>query len=337
MTKLLSYETFTFLLFILYVFSVGYIVTVNTKNQFINDAMTFIQNSLFLFVIAIWICISKSIRPMMGIIICNSIASGAIALIHNQYIYGRLSLSIKDNPNNLAYIMLVGILALLVLFSVSKIRSFWFYFLIILFNNYIILLTGSRKNLIISLVCICLFFLFQKNQMRKMIIYIMFSPVVALIVWYGYSEIYLNSKMIRDATESDSLREYMYRRAIEIFYEYPFFGVGYNGYKTISGVGTYSHSVYMELLSTTGLIGFLLYCSIYLVLINKFVRQLFLKKLPFSEKKEIFQIFLMLISLIVLGFAVVHTHSIISNILMGIVIGYVLLTREKTRRVADAK
>ncbi|CAI8872711.1 O-antigen ligase family protein [Priestia megaterium] len=326
--EFISFEMITYLLFLFFVFSVGYIVTVNSKIGFIYSIVTFMQKSMLLLVVAIWIGVTKSIKGICRIIVLNALLGGIISLINSYYIYGRLSLSLSANPNDLAYIMLSGIIAFFVIMPDIKLKNSWLVILILVFSNYIIFLTGSRKNLALSVICLLLYIFLQRSKLsflKGVFKYTFILLIIISIMWISYSDFFVDSKLTRDSTESDLTRVRMYDEALKIFEEYPIFGVGYNGYKIISGMGTYSHSTYMEVLSNTGLVGFVIYFSIYVSIFFKYINHLyFLRKYP-DEKIKSYMMFIMFLNLILLGFAVVHTYSLLSNILLGIVIGHTLL------------
>jgi O-antigen ligase len=322
-----SFEISTYLIFLFYIISVGYIVTVHDKIEFINIILTFMQKSTLFIIIAIWVSITKSIKGISKIIVLNSILAGIISLINGNYVYGRLSLSLADNPNDLAYIMLSGVIALLLIIPEIKFKNSWLAILIIIFSNYIIFLTGSRKNLVISVICVFLYILFQRSKLsfiKGLVKYIFIIGIIIVVIGIGYSNLVQDSKLTRDASESDLVRIQMYNVGLDIFKDHPLFGVGFDGYKAISGMGTYSHSTYMEILANTGLFGFLLYFSIYLSIFIKYIKIIF--RMENSEEKvRVYQMLLLFMIISILALAVVHTHSIISNILFGLIVGHTLL------------
>ncbi len=64
-------------------------------------------------------------------------------------------------------------------------------------------------------------------------------------------------------------RMWLYKKSLETAISHPVFGVGLDNFRTVSrtglgsSVGTYAHSNYMEIMSTTGLLGFVAYFLIY--------------------------------------------------------------------------
>ncbi len=78
---------------------------------------------------------------------------------------------------------------------------------------------------------------------------------------------------IGEAFERDG-RYDMYVDGLRIFLEHPVFGVGLNNFQRYFYSGQYSHSEYIEPLATTGLIGFALYQSFYILLLLRIRRLL---------------------------------------------------------------
>ena len=66
-----------------------------------------------------------------------------------------------------------------------------------------------------------------------------------------------------DNPDIDTARSQMYVRGVDLFWENPLAGVGLGNFQVVSGLGAYSHSDYIEVASNTGIIGFILYFSIY--------------------------------------------------------------------------
>jgi O-antigen ligase len=73
-------------------------------------------------------------------------------------------------------------------------------------------------------------------------------------------------------------RIWLYQRAMEVALENPLIGIGLDNFRDQTGtqigqrIGTYTHSNYMEVLVSTGLVGFLIYFSIYWLWLRKLIR-----------------------------------------------------------------
>ena len=95
--------------------------------------------------------------------------------------------------------------------------------------------------------------------------------ILTLIIILGKSYFYDSVIYQRLSTGSGyslvKARSEWANEAIRLFNMNPIFGVGFNHYRILSIFGTYSHSTYLELISTTGIIGTLIYFSAYIVII----------------------------------------------------------------------
>jgi O-antigen ligase len=100
----------------------------------------------------------------------------------------------------------------------------------------------------------------------------------------------------------------MYADGLEIFFEYPIFGVGLSNFGAYFRTGQYSHSDIMEPLATTGLFGFILYQSFYLLLIARVWRLLKCAGND-STRYRLRMILLGVLTILVLGLGTPHYTS----------------------------
>ncbi len=71
------------------------------------------------------------------------------------------------------------------------------------------------------------------------------------------SFLYLNENTLYSLPDTLGTREPLYRNAITLFGEYPFFGVGTGGFSLLTRSNTYPHNVFLEILSEYGVLGIL--------------------------------------------------------------------------------
>lgn len=176
--------------------------------------------------------------------------------------------------------------------NIGLLSSFLFYHLFVNKNKKYLLpcifvfifsmLTGSKKGLIIFLLY---YFIFNSTGSKfKFINFIKIVLVTFLIVLFVINNEYMYNHVgyrVVDAMTEIGLLDYgqesystqarmlMYKIGINAFLENPFFGGGWFYFSYYSRLGTYSHNNYIELLVTFGVIGFLLYYSIYVYLLQK--------------------------------------------------------------------
>ena len=95
----------------------------------------------------------------------------------------------------------------------------------------------------------------------------------------------------------------LYAEAVEIFLQYPLFGVGLDNFQVHSFLRAVSHSDYMEPLVNTGLIGFLLYQSFYgFLLFRSFALLRWVKDVETIYRLKMIIISVMTIMLLGLGY-----------------------------------
>ena len=185
-----------------------------------------------------------------------------------------------DNQNGVAAYAAVGVATSLfsVLFVSKKIR--WFFIIPILSTLLVGIVTGSRSFIlaVAIFVIVLLFFKFKKHKFIYLI-------VVASLI--GLSIILLNlpfmgtiKQRMVDAIETllgISSKADTSTISRTIWIDYGFYlgsrnliiGYGVNGFSIYSGVGTYSHSNFAEVICDFGLIGFILFYLPFVLIILK--------------------------------------------------------------------
>jgi len=136
-----------------------------------------------------------------------------------------------------------------------------------------IVAAGSRKSF--AALCVLalswLWFCHRQSIFRRagsLLLAVLVLVGLYCLTSYAMQNTYLGARYKGVSLESqlDTGRLAMYKRGIELFVEHPLAGVGLGNYTVVSGMGYYSHSDYIEVLSTTGLVGFALYFFLYCVL-----------------------------------------------------------------------
>lgn len=149
--------------------------------------------------------------------------------------------------------------------------------------------SGSRKALIGLIIGVALvFILYLKGRLtRKKVAIFLLSSVLLIGSFFAigmtpYSDTLLKrmDAMFATLNEDSSTEEGSTRTRLayaeggfNTFLEHPLIGIGLNNSKIItkeiSGAETYLHNNYIELLACLGAVGFIIYYSIYLVVISK--------------------------------------------------------------------
>ena len=207
-----------------------------------------------------------------------------------------------------AYISQIGLLMLFLIKENNIFKEKTFNKIIqnifILFLFLTIIFTGERNAILIFLICIILFFLFQKKQKIRSIL---ISNFIFLII---FSVLILNSYSIKTryvnflenigVEKKTSLVEkiknnpwsYHYQAAFELFLKKPLLGHGYKSfrlkcsettidkdtikrkhyYRDYRACSSHPHNYMMEFLSENGIIGFLFYVIFILIIFFKILK-----------------------------------------------------------------
>jgi len=207
-----------------------------------------------------------------------------------------------------AYISQIGLLILFLIKDNKRFKEKAFYKIVqnilLLFLFLIILLTGERNALLIFLICIFLFCLFQKKLKIRSILISNFIFLIILFVFslnsFSIKTRYVNFLDVLNVEKKASLVEkiknnpwsYHYQAAFELFLEKPLVGHGYKSfrfkcsettidkdtikrkhyYKSYRACASHPHNYMMEFLSENGIIGFLFYIIFLLIIFFKILK-----------------------------------------------------------------
>lgn len=206
-------------------------------------------------------------------------------------------------------LMFILILIIFLLTSIKRSNTFKGIMLVLLtITLYMIFLTGSKSGLVTSSLLIALYIFLNFNSKN---IYFLLLTVIVVYVFLKYTsiidfmvsnttldiEITLKNfidriNMFLTFSNSDTLdtggstgdRISMIQDAFEMWANKPLFGNGIAAFEI--KYGKYSHNNIMELLVSLGLVGFILYYSLYAYLFSK------IKEIDKSKNKIMFYIFI---------------------------------------------
>lgn len=194
--------------------------------------------------------------------------------------------SLVTNPNGNAYIALTGLLGILFTWkqNVDKNLRYIFMGLMVVFSV-VIVLTASRSGFLSMVIMYILWPVYcYRNEIKRNLGIYLVAIFIGIPVLYQVNQLisedtYLGKRLINTASSTDIIEDEkrikIYIEAFDIFLQNPIIGVGLSQFKNHSIYEGIAHSDSMELLSTTGIIGFLLILSIYVILwkrINKLLR-----------------------------------------------------------------
>ena len=205
---------------------------------------------------------------------------------------------------------------------------------------YLILLTGSRKSLLMLAIPLLVFAFLQKSKRKGFVVLLVASSV---IVVGGYAV--MNIPMLYDImgsrveemfnilsgnveTGDDVSRMFLITYGIEWFKEQPLLGYGINNFLTMSnntsmfaGQNFYAHNKYIELLVDVGIIGFLIYYSCLVYIWKKL-------KGNFSDSILNKWVASLIVVRLFLDFAMVSYYSFTSNLILCLCFYAVYVSRK---------
>lgn len=342
----ISLELRFWLIFTIYIFVTGIFVSSNLVG-FLNSYLTWLQYFILLFSISILVNQGK---------INKDIILFTVFIIYISYLYfilttnaisihGRVSFVEGYNPNAIGYIIVFGTWILLYYLHSS---SGMFMKLVVgtglVLSFYTIVSSGSRQNLLALIVVIVLWLIlcmpkiFKPNKnWRRTIITTLFVSIVFLLTfsnlysWFQntFENSVMNERIYSNVTYTgDQQRQLLYLQALEFWKERPLVGIGYDQYRELSFTSGYSHSTFAEILSTTGIIGFVLWFIPYLLIIKNYLTLRGSLKGNNTELYKLNMLFILFCSLIIYGFTTVHSYKIE----MMVMILYLILSMNELKR-----
>jgi len=258
---------------------------------------------------------------------------------------GRLGGGTEINSNVLAILCVYGFIFAMYLRKIRKI-SLLATGLRMIFYLLIVLLTGSRKGLVMIVLAVLVVQLFmRRNRIRNILVGTGIAAVVFVLIMnvgflYDIIGVRVESLVLlltegttTEASLSD--RQYLTQLGMAYVRENPWTGYGYDCFKLISGIGPYgkvpvgtvgfySHNNYIELLFGGGVIGFVLYYIPVAYLLVKLFR---------NSRKDAAMPYLlaMVISLLSVEYARVTYYARVDAYITAIILGCALVAAGKER------
>lgn len=136
---------------------------------------------------------------------------------------------------------------------------------------YAIILTGTKKSLIVSFAFFWLYFIFTQKRKYAFLLFIVFISSTALFVSLIFNNAFLYDligyrfegmlmALVTGQGDGSTMeRMNMIHDAATFWKQNPFFGIGLNLFSVKGAYGVYAHNNYLELLATTGIVGFISY------------------------------------------------------------------------------
>jgi len=228
---------------------------------------------------------------LLGALINYIILLGIIQVPFDIYMgvgAGARAVGTMGNPNILTTAMLISMLVSMVyLFKEQRMSKLFYYyqFINIFLAMYIIVLTVSKKGIILGLL-LFLMYLILLLKSKKGIFQIGMLAIFAVIIgqfFIDLSELYSVleyverrfedfstgiSSLSTSATSSTAIRKELIEFGLVAFQSNPLFGYGLDNFRVLT-TGQYAHNNPVELLVGVGLIGTILYYGIHVSLLKK--------------------------------------------------------------------
>lgn len=266
--------------FVWIIWSLCGLSNVINETWYFTQLMTVIQIGAMIFIVALIVGLRKNISVIMfgiaigsSILVLHSFYTGEILQFSSVGARVRLE-SITGNANSFAYHVLF--LAVSSLYFWNKKSSFKWRVILstaVFISLILIVFSGSRKNLIAFFVFIFLWWMIcERNKLPRNPLWAYLILIILLGGGYFATDFVMSETNMGYRFESNQLerggshRIHMYVEGIQMIKSHPVFGVGLGNYKAHSSTTQYSHSDYIEVAANTGIVGFMLYFSIYLIL-----------------------------------------------------------------------
>ena len=342
---IISKPIFILLFFILYSLLSGFFV-VYDKNHFINSLFTYVQIVAMMIYIVNISTIDKNNNFFIKCYVIFSIFYMLCMMLWGfEGREGRLALSENSNPNGDGLTLLFGVFCILFLTKPKKIGKLIVSLVLVSLHIYIIVETGSRKSFIGVILLVLFWFSFafkdywKAYSISKKLIFLLVLLILLVVLVPKFSYIFLDSSVYHRLIKrgytisSDQIRSGMYRESLAFFYANPLFGIGFNHYRILSIYGTYSHSTYAELISTTGIIGTIIYLLSYVVIIYNLI-VIYIKNAKSKISLQSLQYMILMFIMLVLGTGVIHFYRITDNIMFALMISFYQIEKSKLNKQA---
>lgn len=345
--KIQTKELILWMLFLMWALGTGLLVSVNHSAMF-NMFFYLVQLSALIVGIMTLVVLYDSINNFLYLNIALFLIFYLYLVVTGQtdavyYMGAQETMKMGDllNPNTIGFMILGAFMSAIVLNKKGKGK--WPILLLkiafLAFSCYMILQTGSRKTAMALLLFVIVWYLlcvaprFGRLTSAKGMTALLLAAAGLGLLWYviipfALENTYLGmryEKLLTGNDESAIVREIMYQEAWECFQESPIMGIGLDQFRYHSITGKYAHSNYAEVLADTGLIGFLLFFSIYYILGRKL--WIIRKRSPKTSDTWYTSgcLLCMLFAELILGFGTVSFTAISHWLIIAPIMGYVVV------------
>jgi O-antigen ligase len=204
------------------------------------------------------------------------------------------------------------------------------------------LMTGSKKAFFSILLGLLIIYYFSSSSLKvKMRSLIISTSLIALLlfitmnipVFYDVLGKRIESSLsIGESGEIDKsteTRRMMIDEAIQLTSQNPMTGHGYHSFSELSSFNSYSHNNYMELLTSTGIIGLLIYYSLPIyILIKSFINR---------RDKRYIPILSFLVVILFMDIASVTYRQLMTQSVISVCIAYFIILEKNKKNILGGK
>ncbi len=259
------------------------------------------------------------------------------------YLLSRLTGTV-GNPNALSVVMIISIFVSIVYLAKEKEKSniflYYYQYVNIILALYLIIMSVSRKGIVFGFALVFLQILMSMKDVKSFVRFSSMSAIGIVIfinfinlddLWLLYDKIIYRFNVLGEGLAhtdsragSTGIRIYLAEIGLDLFKNHPLVGVGVNNFRAYAPGGLYSHNNYVELLAGVGLVGTMIFYSIYVFIFQKILQ---VHKI---DMKFIFSFFL----LVLLGMDIASVTYYNKLILYTLLMTYMILEKniEDSRR-----
>lgn len=247
--------------------------------------------------VSIYVDSSEKLERLMSVFIFS-----VIIVVLYEFINTPVDLWFKgffgsnSTGSNSNYISFTAFCAELMLFYKAYVKGKKFNYIFIAFLMFYILLSSSRKALILGILGPLLIVIFTTEKRGYLFRILVFFTIIVGVLYFIMTNDALYSILgvrlermfdfaVKDLDVDGSLRErtHFVEVAKEMFAQSPVIGQGQRSFINING--TYAHNNFWQILSEYGIVGFIIYYSFYVYCIVNLIKGYFINKnklcLPF--------------------------------------------------------
>lgn len=301
-------------------------------------------NLIMIFTIVHYILLKRDVRSFLRMIEAGTFLVAIIVVILSiqTITTGRLGGGTEINANMFAMLCVYGFILQLYLYKSDSCHNKYLHIFKLFLYISFILLTGSRKGLLMIVLSLIIIQLLQgkRNIINKLlglsaialILYLLIMKVDFLYNIIGVRVDNLLELIITGETSEGSLntRNFLIEKGWYYISQKPVIGYGYDCYKVISGidgdgytrgVGLYSHNNYIELLFGGGIIALILYYIPIIGLLISLYKNI-------NTHSCITYLLAILVSKLAVEYAYVSYYSRIDAYIIAIILGCLLLSKK---------